>query len=505
MLDKKNVLIVGGGLGGLFTGAFLAKENYKVTVLEKNTIVGGGLQTFSRFGCKFETGMHILGGFNPGGVLYKMCSYLGIIDSLKIVDLDRDCMDSITYLCDHKTYKIAMGRQNFIDSLSAEFPAERENLIAYVDKLYEITEEVDLFYLRREKDNIFLHSDEFMWSADQLIRYYIKDEKLCDILAYMNPLYGGVKGHTPAYVHALINVFYIEGESRFIGGTQQLSDALVSVIENNGGQVLSDKFVNKINVESSIITSVETQDNCKYEADYYISAIHPCSMLDIMDTKAFNKAYRNRLAEIPNSYSAFMTFIIFKDGAFPYINRNCYYQQEYGISWDHEKYDEKNWPTGFLYITPPVGNDKFATKMIINSVMGYEQVQRWKDTTVGNRGPEYEEWKRIHQEKVLDRMEQLYPGFRNCIKHVFSSSPLTIRDFYNTKEGSIYGFRKDCENISMSRISTFTKLRNLFLTGQNVNLHGICGVPLTAINTVESIIGRNVLVDRINEFCKEPK
>ena len=35
------------------------------------------------------------------------------------------------------------------------------------------------------------------------------------------------------------------------------------------------------------------------------------------------------------------------------------------------------------------------------------------------------------------------------------------------------------------------KIEKLLLTGQNNNLHGFCGVPLTAINTCEAILGIN--------------
>ena len=59
---EKTAVIIGAGLGGLFTGALLAKEGFKVTILEKNATIGGGLQTFQRFGEAFDTGMHIVGG-----------------------------------------------------------------------------------------------------------------------------------------------------------------------------------------------------------------------------------------------------------------------------------------------------------------------------------------------------------------------------------------------------------------------------------------------------------
>ena len=55
----KNVIVIGAGLGGLITGALLSKEGYVVTLLEKNPIIGGGLQCFHRRGVIFETGMQL--------------------------------------------------------------------------------------------------------------------------------------------------------------------------------------------------------------------------------------------------------------------------------------------------------------------------------------------------------------------------------------------------------------------------------------------------------------
>ena len=62
-----SLIIIGGGLGGLVCGAILAKEGYAVRVLEKHTVAGGGLHTFKRNGIDFETGMHVISGFQSGG------------------------------------------------------------------------------------------------------------------------------------------------------------------------------------------------------------------------------------------------------------------------------------------------------------------------------------------------------------------------------------------------------------------------------------------------------
>ena len=70
--------IIGGGMSGLFTGALLAKNGYKVTVLEKNHIIGGGLQSFRRGEAVFNTGLQAFGGYEPGMLFYQMVRYIGI-------------------------------------------------------------------------------------------------------------------------------------------------------------------------------------------------------------------------------------------------------------------------------------------------------------------------------------------------------------------------------------------------------------------------------------------
>ena len=45
-----------------------------------------------------------------------------------------------------------------------------------------------------------------------------------------------------------------------------------------------------------------------------------------------------------------------------------------------------------------------------------------------------------------------------------------------------------------------SKISNLFFTGQNQNLHGFCGVALTAIETSEIILESNIILQKINKF-----
>ena len=215
---KQKAVIIGGGLGGLFTGAFLSKEGVEVTVLEKNNVIGGGLQCFKRNGTCFETGMHRLGGFHPGGSLNRICAYLGILDKLEIRHTDADAMDAILYGEDGSCYTLPTGKDAFTRYLQQQFPADSEGIKRYMDAMYALSYEVDAFYLRSSEMGLFSHSDDFFMPADEFIAQYVSDRRLRDLLAYMSPMYGGIAGHTPAYVHALINVLYINGSSQFVDG-----------------------------------------------------------------------------------------------------------------------------------------------------------------------------------------------------------------------------------------------------------------------------------------------
>lgn len=498
---KKKVVIIGGGLGGLFTGAILSKEGLHVTVLEKNATIGGGLQSFKRFGEIFDTGMHVIGGMQTGGNIRKICNYLGILDQVKLMDVDDECTDRLYFAEDHECYTIAKGKRGFVDSLAASFPEERENLERYVEAVFDLTAHVDLFNLRPSEGamSLFSGSSDFLMSANDFIAKYTDNRKLRSVLAYMNPLYGGRAHQTPAYIHAIISTLYINGASRFVDGSHHFADLLAQVITSRGGYVITNEEVEWIEVNNRVVDYVQTKRGERYRADYYISDIHPCTMLQLMDEKAMPKSYRERLNSIPNSHSAFSLYIKLKGKSFPYINYSEYYMTRYDDVWNFSN-PEKPWPLGFLFMTPPNHQQgQYATKVLVTAPMPFEMVKKWEHTVVGHRGEDYEEWKKEKTDALLRQIEDIHLGFRDCIADINASSPLTIRDYYHVKEGSICGFSKDCQHIALSQVPVVTKVSNLFLTGQNNNMHGFCGVPLTAINTCEAILGINHVINKINE------
>ena len=60
MKDKKSVVIIGGGLGGLSAAISMAQSGFEVSLYEKNSHLGGKLNRLEKDGFGFDLGPSIL-------------------------------------------------------------------------------------------------------------------------------------------------------------------------------------------------------------------------------------------------------------------------------------------------------------------------------------------------------------------------------------------------------------------------------------------------------------
>ncbi|MDR2413357.1 MAG: FAD-dependent oxidoreductase [Odoribacteraceae bacterium] len=494
-MERDAVIIIGGGIGGLFCGAILAREGFRVTLFEQHRVAGGGLHEFCRDGVSFETGMHVAGAFHPGAALHRLCTYLGIMDRLSLLPADEECFEQFDV--EGKQYRFPRGASRLVEALAAEFPTERENIRRHVEAMYALCDEDRLYDLRLPTP--IQHAPRFARSVGEFIDASTSNERLRSVLAFRNPLYAGDRYKTPAYIHAFVSKLYIEGSTRFVGGSRQLADALVDVMTRAGGELRVARGIARVEIRDKAIDHVVSVDGERHRAAWYISSIDPRSLFDLLDRDKLQRSYCQRIDAIPSTYSAFSLFLVFKPGAFPFFNHARFYMERHEDAWRQADRGDKEWPRGLMCITPPeTTSDRFARKMIVTCIMHFDDVRQWEHTTTGQRGETYEAFKREREERVITRLERVFPGIRSCIKSAYSASPLTIRDYCKRKEGALYGFAREHDHPERSHLSTRTKLSNLLFTGQNVHLHGILGVPVTAVETCSALVGMEYLLNKIN-------
>jgi all-trans-retinol 13,14-reductase len=479
---EKHVIIIGSGLGGLVCSYILAKNGYRVSVLEKNTQTGGCLQTFTRHGIKYETGMHYIGSMDEGQTLYNYFKYLSLLPDIQLQALDRTAYEIISIA--GKRFHFANSREHFVESLSRHFPGERTNLQRYCRIIQDVAAH-SLHSLQHDYDAI----PQNVRSVNRLIEATVSDKLLQQVLAGNLPLYAGVKDRTPFHIHALISDLYNQSAYRIVGGSDAIARSLVNSILSMGGTVRSSAPVLKIHCDAAKAVSVMLKDGEEIRGDYFISAIHPARTLEMLnDTSLLRRAYRERIGSMENTVSNFTLYIQFKRNTVPYLNSNFYHYSD--EVWGNEDYRPDNWPKSFLYmhLCSSTGQS-YADAAVVISYMNFEDVSRWQGTRINHRGDAYGHFKRQKAERLLDALERQMPGTRENIERYYTSTPLTYLDYTGTEKGSTYGVLHDCNHPVQSVVSQRTKIPNLFLTGQNTSAHGILGVIVSAFITSGELTG----------------
>lgn len=500
-----DVVIIGSGLGGLVCGTILAKEGYSVCILEKNKQIGGTLQTFVRERVIFDVGIHYVGGLEKGQNLYQLFTYLGIMDKVKIRKMDLGCFDAIIFGDDPQVYKHAQGYDNFIQSLLLQFPDEEEGLRKYCEVIKDVCSKFPLYNLRN--GDLFEKASILGIDTWTFIESITTNKRLQNVLAASNILYAGEPYKTPLYIHALIVNSYIESSWRFVNGGSQIAKHLSHEIYLRGGVIIKHKHVTKLKEEGGKLCYAETKEGEKIYGKIFISNVHPVKTIEMTESDMIKKAFKTRLKSLESSTSVFYVNIVLKKNSFPYVNHNYYYFEQ-NDAWGAMNYSEETWPTGYaMFLTPCRENDYYAEAITIMTYMRIDEVQQWQHTfnTVSHeesRGEDYENFKKQKTEKLFDCVEKKFPGFKASVQSHYSATPLSSRDYIGTDDGSLYGIVKDYREPMRTFISPRTKIPNLFLTGQNLNLHGVLGVTVSSIVTCSEILGIDYILDKIRDAQK---
>lgn len=502
MKNHYDVVIVGSGLGGLVSAIILAKEGYSVCVLEKNNQYGGNLQTFVRDKTIFDTGIHYIGGLSEGQNLYKYFKYIGIIDHLNLKKMDEDAFDVISFEDENKEYPHAQGYENFVNQLAKHFPEEKKAIENYCEKVKSTCDSFPLYNLQWEGK---YDSEILTLNAKETIDQFTQNEKLKAVLAGSNFLYAGIADKSPFYVHALSVNSYIQSSWRCINGGSQITKQLLKQLKKHGGEFYKYKEVTHFSVEDNKVTSAKMKDGTEVFGTYFISNIEPKTTLKMVGEENFRKSFYSRIQSLEGVISAFSLYIVFKPKTFKYINHNFYHFKDSSEVWTAHVYDDDSWPKAYMAsMNASKKENEFADGMTFITYMKYDDLLPWVNTfnttaEENDRGESYDKFKSRKAARFLEEIEIKFPGIKDCIKSVHTSTPLSYRDYIGGHNGNMYGYVKDSNNPMKTFIAPKTKLDNLYLTGQGINMHGVLGVTIGAVVTCSEIVGKEYLVNKINQ------
>lgn len=499
-MSQYDAVIIGSGLGGLATALMLAKNGMKVVVLEKNRQAGGALQIFSREKAIIDTGVHYLGSLAPGQNLQRYFSYFGIYDKLKLERLSQDCFDLVSLPSGDFPY--AQGFGHYAERLAEFFPAEKEGLHRYVKALQEV---VDLFPVYNVEPGL-VNPIENRWmqvTAKQWIESFVSDPLLRNVLAGTHMLYEGRAESTPAYVHAMTVSSYIQSAWRMVDGGGQIARHMVDQIRKHGGEFRNYAEVTELRAKDGHISAAVTKNGEVFEGRMFVSGMHPFVMFDLLPEGIIRRGYVGRVKSLPNSLGTFTAHCIMKPCTLPYRNHNLYGFTSDDV-WAAPDYNTADWPRSFAaFFSRRAGDENYTECANLMTLMRFDEVAPWGESFrtyphfADSRGEGYERWKREKIDRVVDLAETRMPGFRDSVLSVYASTPLSYRDYLGSPQGSMYGVLKDARSPYASVFAPRTKVPNLYMTGQNLNLHGIVGVTISAVVTAGEILGNDFLMRQI--------
>ena len=487
MTNQSDVLVVGGGFGGLTCALALAKTGKKVRVLEKCAQLGGAFQSFQRHGLQMDTGFHYVGGVGKGEIMRP------IIEFFNLEDLPWRPLDSpfLEVYVRGKKHCLPRGYDRFLEALSAEFPDDETGLQELVGMMREINDHIYETILPTANVQ---NNGLMAFSAKNFLETHISSPELRDVLCGQC-LTTELTDKLPMYSFLQSINSFIQGSYRLIGG----GEVLINKLENNilaaGGEILTRKAVDHFAIsDDGNIKSVHCTDGSEYAAETFISALHPALTLDcIPECPQMRKIYRRRMHNLANTAGMFTVQLALRPNTVPYRNRSISIL---------ESDDVWNTPCGkgsevrnmlISYNVPE--NGTYAANIDLLTPMAWDAVEEWEDSSLGHRPESYKSFKRQKAEACIALAERYIPELQGNILEYWTSSPLTYRDYTGTPKGSAYGVRKSCENLLGTVTSPFTPFPNLFLSGQNLMLHGMLGTAMTSLQTCNLICKRNILED----------
>lgn len=135
--NKFDVIVVGSGIAGLTSAAYIAKENHKVLLLEKDSSFGGLLGAFNLDGHMLDKGAR---GIIDSGIIFPMLKQLGF--NLEFTDNPI----RMTFEDQSMVFNSKKSLDDYEEVLTKIFPLEKENIHSIMSDVKKIMTHMDVLY-----------------------------------------------------------------------------------------------------------------------------------------------------------------------------------------------------------------------------------------------------------------------------------------------------------------------------------------------------------------------
>lgn len=253
----KKCFVIGSGVSGLSAALYACNNGYTPMILEKNPVHGGYATNIIKDGFRFEMSLHFV-----GPAIREPLRMLGIDDQIELIDVKDttriDCEES----CKISQFSYNDSAESYKKYLYIKYPYERDG----IEKLFSIGKNIE-----RVSDKIMIGEHPFVTllsnpkafqffakygkkTGQQLLDDLFIDDNIKKEVSTLAILLGTPNESLSAIPYSQIATeSYNRGAFFIHGGSQMLSDVLLSRIERCGGEISFNSPVIRMDIDDSFV------------------------------------------------------------------------------------------------------------------------------------------------------------------------------------------------------------------------------------------------------------
>lgn len=509
--EKYDAIIIGSGISGLTSAVFLAKAGWKVLVLEKHFKLGGFTHTFKRNKYEWDTGIHYIGEVqNPRSIVRRLFDY--VTDSnLKWTPMDPN-YDRIIF--PDKSYDFIAPKDQFVESMCSYFPddsiAIKEYLLEvrqavlsgrsfFANKAYPpIAQKLTYPFITRK---FFKYADQ---TTKQVISKFSSNPKLMGVLSGQWGDHGLPPAKSSFYMHSIVVNHYMNGGNYPAGGSVNIAKTAGLYIQSLNGKMAVNAGVDEILIQNGKANGVRLENGDEIFADTIISSAGVVNTYSkLLRNHKSSDNYKKLLTKINPTESYICLYLGFnksaKDLGFKATNLWIYpdYDHDKNVS-EFSNDSSKEFPV--LYVSFPSAkdgewdkNNKECATVEVITLANWEWYEKWEKLPWKKRGEEYENEKEKLAQRILEKLFEHIPQAKDNLDYYELSTPLSIRDLANYKNGEMYGIDHTPERFRQKWLQPRTDINGFYLTGQDILTVGLSSALFSGLITASTILRKNLL------------
>ncbi len=314
------VIVIGAGVGGLAAAIGLAARGAQVTVLEKNSTLGGKLNQWEHGGFRFDTGPHVL---TMLWALDEVFSSAGrrLSDVLELVRLPTVCR---YHFEDGQTLDAPGDPEDAARAIRDFAPGDEAGFRRFLEYARQVSDATTEPFLRQDfgasvrgvpTPAQWGQLQEFLalkpWrTLRDVVREHFRDPRLRQVFE-LYALYSGSHPARASGIFATVaDVQWRQGTFYVQGGLYKLAEALRDAAESVGVRFQTDTAAAEIIVKAGRARGVETQSGERLFADAVVcNADALGAITSLVPARARKRWTERRVAKIEPSTSAFLLLL----------------------------------------------------------------------------------------------------------------------------------------------------------------------------------------------------